>query len=120
METGVFLLGVVLTSRFSRRLEEMLSDSVRTALPPGRLDAIENNPRVLFDPSTIDALKADFASAGGDGARMTEMLLDSLNSALAGAVSNALTVGALAISLSVVAVLFLSTQDGSADTAERE
>ena len=117
---GLAVLGVVLTKRFSWRLEGMLSDSVRTALPPGRLDAIEKNPRVLFDPSTIDTLKAEFAEAGVDGARMTEMLLDSLNSALAGAVSDALTVGALAISLSVVAVLFLSTQDGSADTAERE
>ena len=117
---GLAVLGVVLTRRFSWRLEEMLSDSVRTALPPGRLDAIENNPRVLFDPSTTDTLKAEFAEAGVDGAPTTEMLLDSLNSALAGAVGDTLSVGTVTISLSVVAVLFLGAPGGVARGPERE
>ena len=110
---GLAVLGVVLTKRFSRRLEGMLSDSVRAALSPDRLDAIKENPRVLFDPATTDTLKTEFAEAGFDGARMTVMLLDSLNSALAGAVGDTLTVGAAAVSLAVVAVLFMGTPGAS-------
>ena len=116
---GLAVLGVVLTKRFSWRLEGALSDTVRAALSPGRLDAIKNNPRVLFDPSTTDTLRAEFAEAGTDGVRMTDMLLDSLNSALAGAVGDTLTVGAVAISLSIVAVLFLGTPGSSAQPPER-
>ena len=116
---GLAVLGVVLTKRFSWRLEEMLSDSVRAALSPGRLNAIKNNPRVLFDPSTTDALRAEFAEAGVDGARMTDMLLDALNSALARAVGDTLTVGAVTVSLAVVAVLFLGTPGASKTEPER-
>ena len=117
---GLAVLGVVLTKRFSWRLEGMLSDTVRAALSPGRLDAIKKNPRVLFDPSTTDALRAEFAEAGDDGVRMADVLLDSLNSALAGAVGDTLTVGAVALSLSVAAVLFLDTPGDAARAPERE
>ena len=117
---GLAVLGVVLTTRFSQRLEGMLSDTVRASLSPDRLDAIKSNPRVLFDPSTADALRTEFAKAGADGVRMTDMLLDALNSALAGAVGDTLTVGAVAVALSVVAVLFLGTPGGVAQPPERE
>lgn len=110
---GLAVLGAVLTKRFSKRLEGMISENVRGSLSPDRLDAIEKNPRVLFDPSTTDTLRAEFAEAGADGARMTDMLLDALNSALAGAVGDALTVGAVAVSLAVVAVMFLDTPGAS-------
>ncbi len=110
---GLAVLGTVLTKRFSKRLEEMLSENVRASLSPDRLDAIEKNPRVLFDPSTTDMLRAEFAEAGADGARKADMLLDALNSALAGAIGDTLTVGAVAVSLAVVAVLFLGTPGAS-------
>ena len=116
---GLAVLGVVLTKRFSWRLEGALSDTVRASLSPGRLDAIKNNPQVLFDPSTTDMLRAEFAEAGADGVRMADSLLDALNAALAGAVGDTLTVGAVAISLSIVAVLFLGTPGGSAHAPER-
>lgn len=116
---GLAVLGVVLTTRFSRRLEGMLSDTVRAALSPDRLDAIKTNPQVLFDPSTTDTLRAEFAEAGADGVRMVDMLLASLNSALAGAIGDTLTVGAIAVALALVAVLFLDTQSGLASVPER-
>lgn len=116
---GLAVLGVVLTKRFSWRLEGALSDPVRAALSPDRLDAIKNNPQVLFDPSTTDTLKAELAEAGVDGARMTDMLLDALNAALAGAVGDTLSVGAVAISLSIVAVLFLGKPVAPAHAPER-
>ena len=116
---GLAVLGVVLTTRFSRRLDGMLSDTVRAALSPDRLDAIKTNPRVLFDPSTTDTLRAEFTEAGVDGARMVDMLLASLNSALAGAIGDTLTVGAVAVALALVAVLFLETPGGVASAPKR-
>ena len=97
----------------------MLSDTVRAALSPDRLDAIKTNPRVLFDPSTTDTLRAEFAEAGADGVRMVDMLLASLNSALAGAIGDTLTVGAVAVALALVAVLFLDTPGGVTSAPER-
>jgi len=116
---GLAVLGVVLTTRFSQRLEVMLSDTVRAALLPDRLDAIKTNPRVLFDPSTTDTFRAEFTEAGADGVRMADLLLNSLNSALAGAVGDTLTAGAVAVALSVVAVMFLGTPGGSKSEPER-
>ena len=116
---GLAVLGAVLTKQFSKRLEGMLSENVRASLSQDRLDAIAKNPRVLFDPSTTDTLRAEFAEAGADAARMTDMLLDALHSALAGAVGDALTVGAVAVSLAVVAVLFLGTPGVSEPEPER-
>ena len=110
---GLAVLGAVLTKRFSKRLEEMISENVRASLSPDRLDAIEKNPQVLFDPSTTDTLRAEFAETGADGARVADMLLDALNSALAGAVGDTLTVGAAVVSLAVVAVMFLGTPGAS-------
>lgn len=117
---GLAVLGGVLTKKFSWRLEGALSDTVRAALSSGRLDAIKKNPRGLFDPSTTDTLRAEFAEAGADGARMADMLLDTLNSALAGAVGDTLTVGAAAVSLAVVAVMFLGTPGASTREPGRE
>ena len=116
---GLAVLGAVLTKQFSKRLEGMLSENVRASLSQDRLDAIAKNPRVLFDPSTTDTLRAEFAKTGADAARMTDMLLDALHSALAGAVGDTLTVGAVAVSLAVVAVLFLGTPGLSKPEPER-
>jgi len=48
-----------------------------------------------------------------------DMLLDALNAALAGAVGDTLSVGAVAISLSIVAVLFLGKPGAPAHAPER-
>ena len=51
---------------------------------------------------------------------MTDKLLDALHSALAQAVGDTLTVGAVTVALSVVAVLFLGTPGASKPEPERE
>ena len=96
-----------MAGRFASKLEDTLPEDVTAALPPGQLDAIKDNPQALIDPSAVDRLKAGFAQAGPDGARMVETLLGSLKSALAGAISDVFIVGAVVLALSLVVSLFL-------------
>ena len=104
---GLAVLGVVLTASFSSRLEETVSDSVRAALAQGQFEAIKQNPRVLVDPSAVDALRAGFAERGLDGARMADAFLGALGSALVRGLGDAFRLSAVVVGLSFVAALFL-------------
>ena len=104
---GLAVLGSVMAGRFASKLEDMVPGNITTALPPGQLDAIKDNPQALIDPSAVDRLSAGFSQAGPDGARMVETLLDSLKSALAGAISDVFIVSAVVLALSLVVSLFL-------------
>ncbi len=104
---GLAVLGSVMAGRFASKLEDTVPENVTAALPPGQLDAIKDNPQALIDPSAVDRLKAGFAQAGPDGARMVETLLDSLKAALAGAISDVFILAAVVLALSLVVSLFL-------------
>ena len=104
---GLAVLGAVLRNRFSLRVDETVSATVRGALPPGRLDAIKDNPRALIDPSTIDDLRSGFSGAGVDAVRMADTLLADLNSALSAAVGDVFTVSAVVIAGALGTTLFL-------------
>lgn len=107
---GLAVLGVVLTASFSSRLEETVSESVRAALGQGQFEAIRQNPRVLVDPSAIDALRAGFAERGHDGVQMADTFLGALNSALVGGLGDAFRLSALVVGLSFLAALFLKVE----------
>lgn len=107
---GLAVLGVVLTASFSSRLEGTVSESVRAGLAQGQFEAIKQNPRVLVDPSAIDALKAGFAERGLDGVQMADTFLGILSSALVGGLGNAFRLSALVVGLSFVAALFLRVE----------
>ena len=104
---GLAVLGVVLTRSLSARLDEMLSESVKAALPPGRLDAIKNDPRALVDPVAADALTAGLEGIGPQGDAMARSLLATLDAALAGAVGDVFVISAALVALSLIAALFL-------------
>ncbi len=105
--TGLALLGALLRHRFSLRVEETVSATTRAALPPGRLDAITDNPRALIDPSAIDELRSGFSGAGADTAALADTLLSDLNSALSAAVGDVFTVSAAVMAGAVAITLFL-------------
>ena len=104
---GLAVLGVVLTRSLSARLDEMLSENVKAALPPGRLDAIKNDPRALVDPVAADALTAGLEGIGPQGDAMARSLLATLDAALAGAVGDVFVISAALVALSLIAALFL-------------
>lgn len=107
---GLAVLGVVLTASFSSRLEDTVSASVRAALAQGQFEAIKQDPRMLVDPSAIDALRAGFAERGLDGAQMADTFLGTLSSALVGGMGDAFTLSALVVGLSLFAALFLRVE----------
>ena len=109
---GLAVLGVVLTASFSSRLEETVPESVRAALAPGQFEAIKQNPRMLVDPSAIEALRAGFAESGLDGVRMADTFLGALSSALVGGLGDAFTLSAIVVGLSFLAALFLRVGKG--------
>ena len=108
--TGLALLGAVMRHRFSLRVEETVSATVRKALPPGRLDAIKDNPRVLIDPSATGELRSSFSHDGADGVEIADALLSNLNSALFGALADVFTVGAVTMLVAVGMTLFLTKE----------
>ena len=114
---GLAVMGAVMANGFSRRLETALPDAVRAALPPGRLDALTAEPRAVMDPAARDALGADLEAAGHAGG-VADMLLESLVSALSGAVGEAFMVIAAAAALSVATALFLRRPDLEGATGE--
>ena len=104
---GLAVLGGVLTTRFSARVDEAVPGSVGGVLAAGELDAIKDNPRMLLDPSATDGLRAGFAEAGAEGARLADALLAALNTALGGAMEDVFTFGAAVVSLAVVAAVLM-------------
>ena len=104
---GLAVLGTVLTRSLSSRLDATLSDSLKAALPPGRLDAIKNDPRALVDPAAAEALMTALEDLGPGGAGLAETLLGSLDTALAGAVGDVFTISAAVVVLSLIAATFL-------------
>ena len=106
---GLAVLGAVMTRSLSTRLDETVPESVKAALPPGRLDAIKNDPRALVDPVAADALLDGLTETGPDSGHVGDMLLVALDAALAGAVGDVFTVSALVVVLSLIAAMFLRT-----------
>ena len=104
---GLAVLGGVLTTRFSARVDQAVPGSVGDVLSAGELDAIKDNPRVLLDPSATEGLRSAFAEAGADGARLADTFLSALSAALGGAMEDVFTLTAAVVGLAVVAALFM-------------
>ena len=84
-------------------------------LLPGQLEAIRSNPQDYIGASATPA----FAEAAGNAAQLADKLLNSINAALASAISYVFLVTALLLVLSMVASLFLRGQivDNTATTS---
>ena len=104
---GLTVLGVVMSRSLSARIDATLSDSVKAALPPGLLDALKSDPRVLVDQEAADALAATLEGQGGDGAGMAQSLFDALNAGFSGAVGDVFTISAGLAVVSIVVAVFL-------------
>ena len=108
---GLAALGAVLAARFASRLEASLSAAVRSVLPPGQLDALKSDPQVLGDAAAADALRAALAEAGPAAAGAANELLAALREAVDGAVGDAMAMCAAAMTLAIVASLFLEPRE---------
>ena len=104
---GLAVMGAVMVQSFRSAVEAMVPDSVRVALPEGVLDSVKKDPQALLDPATAESLKGTLAETGSVDSLVADGLLDSLNAALAGGLSNVFTVLAAAAALSFAVALFL-------------
>ena len=98
---------------FRSAVDAAVLDSIKAALPERLLDSVKEDPRALLDPATAEALRENLAGAGIDDALVADRLLDSLQIALAGGLSNVFTVLAIAAALSFAVALFLRVRTGA-------
>ena len=108
---GLAVLGIVMTKSFSSGLEAALPTDIMVALPQDGLDAVRDNPQAFLEPSAAAALVDSFADTGPDVARAADALLNALNAALAGALSDAFIIIAVVMAMCFGVVLFLRAPD---------
>ena len=89
---GLAVVGAVITSSFSSKLETIVSGKSASSLPEGWLESVRENPKELLDPTAGDSLRGELAEAGPVGAQKADKILDSLQAVLAGALTDVFTV----------------------------
>ena len=109
---GLAVMGAVMVQGFRSAVETTVPDSVAAALPEGLLDSVKEDPQALLDPAAAGELKGILAGAGSGDIPVADGLLDSLNAALAGALSDVFTVLAAAAALSFAIALFVRVRTG--------
>lgn len=101
---GLALVGAVMTSSFSSKLESILSGAA-ASWPKGWLESVKENPQELLDPAAANALRGWLAEAGAGSAHVADGILDSLKAVLAGALSDVFLVLVVVSGLSFGAAL---------------
>lgn len=103
---GLAVLGVVLSRRFASRLDASAPDSVRAALSPAQYERLKAEPDALLDPSAAESLRTDLGASGSDGPQVAELLLDTLERALADALNDVFVLVAALTAVSFGIALF--------------
>lgn len=104
--TGLAVLGVVLATRFSSSLEEVVPEAVKGVLADGRFESLQNDPRALVDSAAADRLRTDLAATGPDGAAVAQELLATLGVALLEALGSVFVVAFVAAAAAAGFALF--------------
>lgn len=108
---GLAGAGAVMTSSFSSKLEAIVAGA-SASVPQGWLESVKENPQALLDPAATDDLRSGLAKSGAAETRMADGILDSLQTALAGALSDVFMVLVVVSGLSCAAAfLFRAPTD---------
>ena len=102
---GLAVVGAVMTSSFSSKLEAILSGDAAASLPQDWLESVKANPQELLDPAAAAKLRSGLADAGTGTADMADGIFDSLQAVLAGALSDVFVVLVVVSGLSFGAAL---------------
>ena len=121
---GLAVLGVVLATRFSSSLEEVVPEAVKARLAVGQFEELQNDPRALVDSATADRLRSDLAMSGADGVALAQELLDSLGVALWEALDIVFVAASIAAALSLGFAFFfrvpVRSEPASGDTIDTD
>jgi EmrB/QacA subfamily drug resistance transporter len=103
---GLAILGTVMTGRFQTHFEAALPPALAQIIPISQLSLFEN-PQLLLSPEAVARIQQGFAALGSTGDALFAQLIATIRLSLAQAISDVFLVGALLISLGLVATLFL-------------
>ena len=103
---GIAVLGSVMTNRFASALDTNLPASLKQAIPPHQLDAFKN-PQLLLSTSAMDTIEKGFSQFGPQGPTLFHELMMAIRVSLASAITSLFFVGAVAMVLALITVLFL-------------
>ena len=115
--TGLAATGGVMVHGFRSATETTVPDSVKDALPEGLLESVQQDAQALVDPALAQTLEETVAEAGLED--VAAHLLNSLNLALAEALSDVFTVLWVAAALSIPAALFLRVRHDTEHHSKR-
>jgi EmrB/QacA subfamily drug resistance transporter len=105
---GVAIMGSILIRRLNDELAAGLPEEVRTGAPEPLLEGL-SNPRILLDDDQLARVRDEAFTPvfGADGARLFEATIDSMQNALATAITDVFLIAAALMAVSVVIILFL-------------
>ena len=104
---GLAVMGAYMSARFASGLDEKLPQSVKDVVPAARLDAIADNPQALVNADALAGLRESFQGLDVDGALVADTVVTALREALAEAIGDVFVVAVVAVSVALVAALFI-------------
>jgi Na+/melibiose symporter-like transporter len=104
---GLAILGSVMNNRFASEFLTQIPQSVKTLVPPARLDELVHNPQALISPEAQAQLKSSLSLLGSQGSAIYDQLLHGLRQALALAITEAFLIGFFVTLAALIVTFFL-------------
>jgi EmrB/QacA subfamily drug resistance transporter len=102
---GLAILGSIMANRFAAELASNIPDAVKTAVPPGQLSSLANNPQALVSPDAQAGLQQMFNQMGDPS--LFSQFIDGLRHALSLALSDVFLVALIIALLALIVTFFL-------------
>lgn len=102
---GAALFGSLLTNRFGETLQRDLPAVMGGTEAPAGLTALQN-PQVLVDPASANALHASFTALGPQGEALYQAMMTTIKAGLAAALNETFLMGAAVLGIGMV-LMFL-------------
>lgn len=103
---GIAILGTVMTTRFQSAFDANVSSELTQSLSPEQVEQLRN-PQALLQPEATSGIQDMLAGLGGNTQQLYDQLLGVIRDSLTVAITDLFLVGAAAMLLALVAVIFL-------------
>ncbi|MCS7050320.1 MAG: MFS transporter, partial [Thermomicrobium sp.] len=103
---GAAILGTVMTNRFQHELAARIPAEVRAAIPPDRLQALQN-PQIVVSPEAMQHMQQQAAAFGPQGQQLLQLLLEAIRQALAVALDHVFLAGMIVLIGALLSTLLI-------------
>lgn len=103
---GIAILGTVMTTRFQSAFDANVSSELTQSLSPAQVEQLRN-PQALLQPEATSGIQDMLAGLGGNTQQLYDQLLGIIRDSLTVAITDLFLVGAAAMLLAFLAVIFL-------------